>query len=136
MKIYYINNDFIFKLDSEEIKGYEPIIQREITQDEVDNGIMEFTRLTPNGDDIGVDVEKKQLSDDNQALELSKQIRGDLIGELNYSEIHVSIDPPYPDDSQGWITHRALLRSDMENLENLTLSELMAYQLRGRPFGE
>ncbi len=55
---------------------------------------------------------QKEINDSNMSLEAQKM---NCIILLNDSEMHLSNDPPYPDDVESWKTFRAQLRTIIKN---------------------
>lgn len=68
---------------------------------------------------------EKQEQENTQALEIQKKVCKNL---LDISEIHVSNDPPYPDDIEEWKNARKEWR---KILKSDTLQEIYP-----KPFGE
>jgi hypothetical protein len=63
-----------------------------------------------------IDKESYNTPEYNKSVQLSEQ-RSECIRLLNESEIHVSIDPPYPDDVNSWKEYRAQLREILKSEE-------------------
>lgn len=56
-------------------------------------------------------TEEQAAKDQKEAAQLFDGQKAECIRLLDESEIHVSTDPPYPDDSQDWKSSRAQWRA-------------------------